>query len=178
MVKKIFSEIFNVPHKSLTRKELEEIGGRDYVLKVCVIILSMITPFIISFGGFKSLSESWGSLFMPLFIINNAVTSYYIFSIRKWRLPALFLLLLTGFPVIGFRVIHNVFAVLFFLSCIYSLGVSRRMKIYIWLYLISAPAFIFSILWGEVLASVVLTAYHLHSLIEVRRILRKSNFTS
>jgi hypothetical protein len=174
--KKIFTEILDMPHRRATRKDLEEIGGKDYYLKISVIILSMVTPFVIAIGcKFNSLSESWGSIFMPLFIINNAMTSYYIFSLRKWRIPALFLLLLTGFPVIGFRVIHNIFAVLFFLSCIYSLGVSKRMKTYLWLYLISAPVFIFSILWGEVLASVVLTSYHLHSLIEVRKILKKSN---
>jgi hypothetical protein len=178
MFREIFSELFSSPTGTLTRKELEDIGKRDYHLKIAVIIFALLSPFIIAyFGEFRSLSKSWGTSYMPLFIINNAITSYYLFSIRKWRIPAFFLLMLTGFPVFEFKVIHNIFAISFFVSCIYALAASKRMRIYLWAYVLSAPIFLFSVLWGEVFSSLILTLYHFHSLILVRKILREHNFS-
>lgn len=156
-----------------TEQELKEIGTRDYHLKIIAVCLSLVIPiFIALFGDFYSLSKSWGTSFMPLFIINNAISSYYLFSMRRWRLPAFFLLMLTGFPVWNFSVIHKIFAVAFFVSCIYSLGASRKMRAYFWCYLLTTPIFFWSILWGEVAATMVLTLYHLHSLVVVREILK------
>lgn len=177
MFHQIISELFTSSHKTLTRRELEDIAKKDYHLKIAVIIFSFFSPLIIAyFGEFRSLSKSWGTSYMPLFIINNAITSYYLFSLGKWRVPAFFLLMLTGFPVFGFKIIHNTFAVLFFVSSLYALASSRKMKIYFWLYTLSTPLFLYSVIWGEVATCLVLTAYHFHGLISVRKILGENNF--
>ena len=135
---------------------------KELWLKVCVLFLAVFTAYFLALHPLhmKSLSKYWFTDYQPLFIISNAATSYYFFSSPKWRLPAIFLLLLTAFSLDHYRHLHDVFAVGFFLSCIYSISTVRRGRIFIPLYLATLPIFTFSMIWGEVAAITVIATYH------------------
>jgi hypothetical protein len=139
----------------------------NMVVRLLVIILAIAQPLIIFFtlGDVPSISSVWLSYLQPLFIITNAVTSYFLFSTKNWFLPSLFLLLLTAFSVDFSLVLHNIFAVLFFIVCLYSLYGIRRLRWYLIPYILSGVVLLlFGIFWAEVWAIVVICLYHLHSM--------------
>lgn len=147
--------------------EIRIFQNLDLILRIIVILVSLIHPFILLFtcGELPSMSSYWETPLQPLFIFTNATTSYFLFSINKWKLSSLFLLLLTAFSVSLYPNLHNLFAVLFFISCLYPLIKSKRFKFYSILYSLSIViGLFFGILWLEIYAVLVLTAYHLHTL--------------
>lgn len=140
----------------------------DFLLRLFVILISLIHPFIlINFcGELTSLSQYWETPLQPLFIFINASTSYFFFDLKGWKLPSLFLMLLTAFSVDLYPNVHNAFAVLFFISCLHSLIKSKRFGIYSILYVLSLiVGLFFGLLWLEIYAITILTMYHLHLLI-------------
>jgi len=147
------------------------------VLRFAVVLLALLQPLIIilCFGvNLDSISAIWLTYLQPLFIITNASTSYFLFSNRRWRIPSLFLLLLTAFSFEFSMLFHNIFAIIFFLSCIYSLYGIRRLRWYIIPYVCSIFfLFLFGIFWAEVFAIIVICAYHFNLLIDILRIRNK-----
>jgi len=140
----------------------------DLQLKIFVIIITILQPFllILTQGLKESISSYWETPLQPLFIFINATTSYYLFSTPKWRTPSVFLLLLTAFSVTQFKLIHNVFAGCFFLSCLISLLLVKRFIYYGLLLIISIPLlFVFDFLWFEIYATIIIVSYHLHTII-------------
>lgn len=137
-------------------------------VKLFVVLLALLQPLIIimCYGtDVHSISAMWLTALQPLFILTNASTSYYLFDIKRWRIPSLFLLLLTAFSVEFSMIAHNIFAVIFFVSCVYSLYGIRRLRWYILPYVLSGLIFfLFGIFWAEVLAVVVICSYHLHGM--------------
>lgn len=131
-------------------------------LKACVLLFAVFTAYFLALHPLQmeSLSKYWFTKLQPFFIISNAATSYYFFSLHRWRIPAFFLLLLTAFSVDHYQHLHNVFAVFFFLSCIYSMSMVRRGRIFIPIYLATLPIFVWSIIGGEVAAITVIASYH------------------
>ena len=77
--------------------------------------LAVVQPFIIYFlyGDEQAISRSWETPIQPLFIITNALVSFFFFKIPKWRVPATLLLLLTSFSVTDHFVLHNILSVCF-----------------------------------------------------------------
>lgn len=139
----------------------------DILIRLFVILLAILQPIIILLflGDVPSISSVWLSYLQPLFIITNATTSYFLFSIKNWRVPSLFLLLLTAFSVDFSLLFHNVFAALFFIVCLYSLYGIRRLRWYLIPYILSGVVLLlFGIFWAEVWAIVVICLYHLHSM--------------
>ena len=102
-------------------------------------IIAVLQPFIIYFscGDLISLSQSWNTPLQPLFIFTNALVSYFFFDLPKWRISAVLLLLLTVFSVESYVDIHNVLAILFFISCVFPLWSIKRFRLYIPVYLLS-----------------------------------------
>lgn len=88
----------------------------DFKIRLFVVILAMLQPYIIYqvYEGLSAISLVWGTILEPLFIVTNALTSYYLFSTKNWEFPALCLLLLTAFSLETFPTTHNVIAVMFF----------------------------------------------------------------
>jgi hypothetical protein len=137
----------------------------NVVIRVLVVLLALMQPLIIllTLGDVPSISSIWSTYLQPLFIITNAVTSYFLFSTKRWFLPSLFLLLLTAFSVDFNLILHNTFAGLFFLVCTYSLTGIRRLRWYLIPYLLSGVVLLFfGIFWAEVLAIIIICSYHLH----------------
>ena len=132
--------------------------------KIGAILLAVASPLIcILFAGFnESLSDYWTTDMQPLFIFTNAVTSYYLFTNPKWRIPSSLLLLLTAFSVEEFKIIHNSLAIAFFITALIAMLLDKRYKLY-------AIPYISSIFWfrsmdemliAEMIAIYVLCAFH------------------
>ena len=140
----------------------------DFYIKLFVIILSIIQPFLLMSicGELWSLSSYWRTPLQPMFIIINAATSYFFFSTDKWLIPSIFLLLLTAFSLDLYPTTHNVFAGLFFLSCAYPLLTLKRFQFFGILYFMSIFVFLYSgMLWFEIYCVLILGSYHLTILI-------------
>ncbi len=137
---------------------------KDLSLKLVAILLALSLPIVIVsvYGwGFTSFSKLWETPLAPLFIISNAITSYFLFQVKKWELPSLFLLLVTAFDTTNYSEAHNLFAVFFFISCIYPLW-SR--KLFLYLYLGSLSLAIFGLLYLEWGMTWVICGVHLNAL--------------
>ncbi len=136
----------------------------DFILKLFVIIISIIQPFILiaTQGIHWSISSYWMTPMQPLFIIVNAGTSYYFLHNEKWQIPGIFLLLLTAFSVEQWKLIHNIFAGLFFISCLYPMLHLKRFRFLSLLYLLSIPLFpVVGMLIFEIYCVMILGIYHL-----------------
>jgi hypothetical protein len=143
---------------------MEFIKKYDLFIKLIVIILSIIQPFILMSicGELWSLSSYWRTPLQPMFIIINAATSYFFFSTDKWLVPSIFLLLLTAFSLDLYPTTHNVFAGLFFLSCNYPLLTLKRFQFFGVLYIMSIFVLLSSgMLWFEIYCVLILGSYHL-----------------
>jgi hypothetical protein len=139
----------------------------DLLLRIVVILVSLLHPFILllTYGELPSMSSYWETPLQPLFIFTNASTSYFLFGLKDWKFSSIFLLLLTAFSVSLYPQLHNIFAILFFICCLYPLIMSKRFRYYSIIYSLSIIVGIFfGILWLEIYAVLVLTAYHLHTL--------------
>ena len=140
----------------------------DFYIKLFVIILSIIQPFLLMSicGELWSLSSYWRTPLQPMFIIINAATSYFFFSTDKWLIPSIFLLLLTAFSLDLYPTTDNVFAGLFFLSCAYPLLTLKRFQFFGILYFMSIFVLLYSgMLWFEIYCVLILGSYHLTILI-------------
>jgi hypothetical protein len=87
----------------------------DMFERLFASLIAVIQPFIIYilYGDDYAISRSWDTPLQPLFIITNALVSFFFFKMPKWRIPATLLLLLTSFSVTDHFVLHNIFAILF-----------------------------------------------------------------
>ena len=147
--------------------------GFDVLIRLFVIFLAMIQPIVILLvcGEIISFSASWQTELQPLYIITNAATSYFLYSVSKWRPPAILLLLLTAFSVDFTPVFHNIIATFFFLSCISPLYSIKRFRHYMWLFLATTPLLpLYGLFWFEFASVWVLCFYHLNLMWETRNL--------
>lgn len=150
----------------------------DFLRRIFIIIVAMLQPFILYLyvGYLPSLSSSWETDLQPLFIMTNAVVSYFFFDFPKWRIPSVCLLVLTAFPVTVFSVFHNIVAVLFFISCVWGLQSIKRFRWFLIPYAFAVPVGIFyGLYWFETVGILVLCAYHLNLLIYRNIYLNRNN---
>lgn len=149
---------------------------KEFLIKLLVIIVSFIYPFVLLSieGELGSISQYWNTSLQPLFIIANVMTAYFFFSIENWRLPSYFLVLLTAFSVKLYPITHDIIATLFFIFCLIPLFLSKRFKFYAWFYFFSIPIGLFyGLLWLEIWGMFILCLYHLHTLIYTMVIFHK-----
>ena len=147
-----------------------------FFVRLAAILTAALTPFIliICFGQQNSLSQYWETSGQPLFITANVITSYFFFTIKEWRTPSYFLVLVTAFSVQSFPMVHNILAILFFAAAGYSFYHVRRFKWYFVAFILCLPLLSYSLLHAEIGGILVLCAYHAHILI-YKQILMKSN---
>lgn len=153
-----------------------------FYLKLFTIVFVSICPYIISISEWPiiSLSAAWTTPLQPLFILMNAATSYFFFLIPLWRLPAICLMLLTVFSVEFYPNIHDVLAVVFFISALRAMVIPERFLEYLWIYLFGGVialsksfGFRYGVLIGEVVSITALCLYHLELLIYKQSLLKK-----
>ena len=148
----------------------------NFIFKLMVIIISMISPLImITYNSeIPSLSFYWKTPLQPLFLISNLLTSLILITIPKWKLSGLFLLILTCFSVEYYGSFHDFIATLFFISNLYSLNSIKKYRSFVFIYLTSVIWYP-SLLWFEIHAIMVLCVYHLLVLITYNKIQNKRN---
>lgn len=139
----------------------------DVIERVITSIMAMIMPFIIHslYPKLETVSQSWETPLQPMFIITNTLVSFFFFKLPKWRVPAILLLLLTAFSVEDYYILHNIFAILFFIFSAVSLCSLHRFKNYLLLYLASICVMPLGLYWVETWAIITLCIYHLHVMI-------------
>lgn len=148
----------------------------EFILKLLVILISALYPFILISveGELVSISQYWNTSLQPLFIVANVMTAYFFFSIEYWKIPSFLLILLTAFSVKLYPITHNIIAISFFISCLSPLIRSKRFRFYIPLYITSIViGYYWGLLWLEIFGIIVLCTYHLHSLIYTTRLFYK-----
>lgn len=140
---------------------------KEFHVKIFAIFLSFITPFIMILSGdmLGSISQYWSTKYQPLFIISNIICSYFFFSLKTWKLPSLFLVLVVGFNHYQFNTMHNIFAICFYFSCLHSLYKNKRFVLYRILFLLSILIYPYSIILGEIVSVVILCLHHLRVLL-------------
>jgi len=139
------------------------------ILKWVTIATTILSPFIMIawIGEMQSISAYWNTLAQPLFIFTNATTSYFLFTIHHWKLPAVLLLLVTAFSVTMYPILHNIFAVSFFIICFWSMWQLHRFRWYLILYILAGALTIYKLLYGEILAITIICIYHAHVMLYV-----------
>lgn len=144
----------------------------EFLVRICSIGLVAITPFILVLchGPLFSLSQYWNTPFQPLFILSNAITSYFFFSTLNWRVPSFFLMLLTAFSLEWHSSIHDILATIFFITCAYALYQAARFRYYFYMFLIAMCIIPFSLLIGEITGILLLCGYHAQILLYKRRL--------
>lgn len=150
----------------------KNISKLDYYLRIIVILFAAISPFIclFTFGYLKSLSSYWNTPLQPLFIFANASTSYYLIKIDNWKIPAVFLVLLTAFSVEYYNNLHNILAILFFIVTVRPLRKSNNFRFCLKLYLSSLLLVPFSLFFAETLAILAMCIYHILILTKAYRL--------
>jgi hypothetical protein len=135
----------------------------ELVARLMSILIAVTFPFlIIQFGDEQSLSAYWNTPAQPLFIIMNAVTSYFLFSMERWQFSAILLLLLTAFNFHEWPVFHNILAVTFFIVSTLFVALGHRFTWYTALMIIGGIVAYHDFLIGEIICVELLCAYHLH----------------
>lgn len=146
----------------------------DMFERLFTSFLAVVQPFIIYFlyGDEDAISRIWGTPLQPMFIIINALVSFFFFKLPKWRVPALLLLLLTAFPVCNYFVLHNIFAILFFIFSGVSLWSLKKFRYYLAIFLMSSLFLLDGLFWTETWGIITLVVYHIHVLIYTLRLTR------
>tara|TARA_R110000803_G_scaffold188606_1_gene251069 strand:+ start:1519 stop:1992 length:474 start_codon:yes stop_codon:yes gene_type:complete len=141
-------------------------------LRTLAIAMAIIVPIIcISTQGLlRSYSQYWETPMQPFFIISNVVTAYYFFEYDRWKPSACLLLLLTAFSVSSYGTIHNVLAVLFFVSSFIALLKSNHYSWAVIPYTVALILLFFNMMLAETLAISVLALYHGLILYKIKRI--------
>jgi hypothetical protein len=132
-----------------------------FFLKIKIILLALLTPIIVYLfnSDLESLSACWRDDFKYLFIISNLLTSLLFLITPKWRISAIFLILLTLTPVTKYQITHNIIAITFFLYNVYPMISFKRYNFFLLFY-------VFSLMWlpnlflTEIHAISVLCLYH------------------
>lgn len=136
--------------------------NKDVLYRIITIAIGVTFPLIMFYfyPDKKSLSAFWETPMVALFIMMNTVTASFFYTLDNWRLPAILLMLTTALPVTYFGDLHNILAVLFFISAGYAVLTSKRFN---WLAIFLVPAIILSfqsLLIGEIIAIDVISIYH------------------
>ena len=136
--------------------------NKDVLYRIITIAIGVTFPLIMMhfFPDKKSLSAFWETPMVALFILMNVITASFFYTLEKWRIPAILLILTTALPVTYFGQIHNILAVAFFITAGYAVLTSKR---YSWLAIFLIPAIIVSfksLLLAEIIAIDVISIYH------------------
>lgn len=134
----------------------------EYYLRLTIICLVALSPlFCILLSGYqKSYSSYWITESQPIFILANAVTAFYLFQEKHWRISALLLLLVTAFNTYDFKILHDILAIAFFISCLIDLTKKNRNAFIIMCFMLSFYLLNISILLAEIVAITSLCLYH------------------
>ena len=147
----------------------------QFVLKILSVVLASVQPFVFLYfiGEQQSLSSYWLTPLQPLFIITNAITSYFLFTTNHWQFPALILLGVTAFSVEMYPTVHNILAAVFFIIVVYPLWKHPKFRFYLTPYLLGGLVALGNMFYGEIICILTICAYHLHVMFYMRILHKK-----
>lgn len=136
----------------------------EFYERLFTSFLAVLQPFIIYilYGDSFAISNSWITPLQPLFIITNALVSFFFYKLDKWKIPAILLLLLTAFSVEDHFALHNILSVMFFIFSGISLLSLKKLRYYFLIFLMSLFFLHFGLFWVETWAILTLGTYHIH----------------
>ena len=137
-------------------------GIQDIILKLSLVFLGLIYPLIMLLwvGPLDSISAYFNTPAQVLFLLVNAGTSFYFVNTKGWVLPGVLLLFLSCFSIEFHLLLHNIFAVLFFILSVISVFRSKRYS-FLWIPIILSSFGLFhSIFLAEYLAIINICLYH------------------
>jgi hypothetical protein len=148
------------------------INNREFIVRLTVILLAVITPIVLLLTeGYKpSISTYWLTDMQPLFIIANASTSFYLINFKSWKIQGYLLMGVTAFSIQYYPITHNVLAILFFASSLLTICRSNHFKFTKWIFISSLILLPFSLFWFEVVAIIAICTFHMLSLIKYYKI--------
>ena len=134
----------------------------EYYARLTIICLIAIAPLIcLLISGYKkSYSAYWETESQPIFIVANVITAYLLNQYKDWQPSAWLLLGVVAFNSFDYRMLHDVLAVMFFVSCLLVLLKKHRHNFITVTYIGSLAAAPFSLLFAEQVAITMLCLYH------------------
>jgi hypothetical protein len=134
----------------------------EYYARLTIICLIAVAPLIcLLISGYKkSYSAYWETESQPIFIIANVITAYLLNQYKDWQPSAWLLLGVTAFNSFDYRIIHDVIAIMFFVSCLFTLVKKGRHLPITLMFIGSLTILPISILFSEMVAIFALCFYH------------------
>ena len=153
------------------------IGMSAVNARIMICILSVLMPFVlwVSTGTkLDSLSEYFYTPMGPFFVAILTLTCYLMFTLPKWIPSAILLIVVIMFPNREFPMVHNIAAVLFFITSALAILFEGRYAFLGWLMLVFSPIAIFDLFYAELVMILCVSSYHLKTLLLVRTLLKKN----
>lgn len=146
--------------------------NKDIVYRLLAMFLGIFCPLVMVawIPDQVSLSDYFDTPAVPLFISMNIVTAYFFYLLPNWKIPGVLLFLVTAIPVQYYMVLHDIIAILFFISCIAAVWKSNRYRFLIVPFIFSISTIPFSLLWAEIFGIWSICAFHLLMVWERNRI--------
>ncbi len=131
-------------------------------VRTLALLLAVVAPFacVAAYGWTDSYSQYWNTPLQPVFVLSNIVTAYYLFDSEKWKVPAIFLILLISFSVEKYLQMHNWMAVCFFVGCLGPLWITNHFRWILWPYLACIAVVFYDMLLAELIAISCLVLFH------------------
>lgn len=136
--------------------------NKDLIYRILAMVLGIACPLIMIswFPEVKSLSGFFETEAVPLFIVMNIVTAYFFYLLPNWKISGVLLFLVTAVPLHYYKHLHDILAVLFFISCIFAVWKSNRYRFLIFPFMISISIIPFSLLWAEISGIYSICIFH------------------
>lgn len=127
-------------------------------------LLGLITVFIypLSFGWEGSYSRYYS--FSPLLftiLFSSLAIGLLVHSNKEWRLPAIFLIILSVFNMYDYPILHYGSAIFFFTTSTYAMWNDKRVSNFGKISLLGYPLIMFGLMTFEIFQIVILSLFHL-----------------
>ncbi len=143
-----------------------------YYWRLSTIVGCCLYPILcVLIDGYEiSLSKYFHTSVQPLYLLCNIATVYYFLQLKDWSIPGVLLLFLTIFSVDKYMMLHNIFAVAFFLSVFYALTRSKRYTYLKYIFMIGLVCCAYSLLLGEIICIFTASLHHYLFLLKFKTI--------
>lgn len=138
----------------------------EYYARLTLICLISVAPLLclLLCGYKKSYSSYWETQCQPIFITANLITAYLLNQYQDWKTSAWLLVGLVVFNSFDYRILHDILAIMFFISCLFVLTKKARHLPILLMYIGSITILPISILFSEIVAILALCLYHMFNL--------------
>jgi len=149
----------------------------QFILKFGLSLMGIIYPLLMWFwiGPQESISAYFLTEAQFLFLLFNAGTSFYFANTKNWLIPGVFLLLLSCFSIQYYQIIHNIFAILFFVTSVISILRSKRYKWVVFGVISGLFGLFHSIFLAEYIAVVFISLFHVLILRDLYKIYNRNH---